>query len=164
MRKASQGVAGRTGSAAPIANEPQGYGPPAPGTPGCRGASGGHNAERSDKAQACDRVEPEECHHDAQRAYAGTDQIGSVDPGDEGVRSRQGQHDAGCGAEERYDQHRVDREEVSGLARVPDDLERVERQSLGERKAGRSTGRKEQRESDECCRVMLVQPWPEPRP
>ena len=93
------------------------------------------HAERADQLQRPARHDHEQQAQNAERAEAGAEQIGAIDPPDRIGEARQRQADGGRAAEERHDQDRVQRAQIQDLARVPDQLEGIERQSLGEREA-----------------------------
>ncbi|WP_245277585.1 hypothetical protein [Mesorhizobium sp. L48C026A00] len=92
---------------------------------------------------------------DTQRTDPCAGQVEGVDASDLSGMAAESKADGGRAKEERQDQKRIAGREPTELSRIPDDLERVERQTFGDGEAG-DRGHAEQRcRRRESSRVPL---------
>ncbi|MCY1364935.1 hypothetical protein D9M69_517610 [compost metagenome] len=109
----------------------------------------GGDAGAAQQPQRIDGRQGEQRGDDRQAAHAGAENVEGVDPVNLFLKAGEGQADAHRRAEERHEQQQVDHQQACRLPRVPEDLEGIERNLLGQAEAGDSAQPEQHRAADE---------------
>src|SRR5688572_9874192 len=96
-----------------------------------RGKGSRRKSQRRDEAQCRSGKDQEQESDDAQCTDPSADQVEGIDASDLAGMAAEGKADTGGTKKERQDQESIASREPTKLARIPDDLERVERQAFG---------------------------------